>query len=50
MADSNGVIIDMMLRLYKKQPAETQLIDIRVECPVFKPSRIRVDGQWYNIV
>ncbi|KJH51386.1 hypothetical protein DICVIV_02400 [Dictyocaulus viviparus] len=46
----DGMKLDMMLRLNKKNPDETQLIDIRIECPEFKPNRIRVDGQWYNIV
>ncbi|KAL6733847.1 hypothetical protein Aduo_004459 [Ancylostoma duodenale] len=45
----SGMLIDMVLRLKKEHSNETKLIDISIECPDFKPSRICVDGSWYKI-
>ncbi|EYC19499.1 hypothetical protein Y032_0024g897 [Ancylostoma ceylanicum] len=45
----NGMLIDMVLRLKKEHSNDTKLIDISIECPDFKASRICVDGTWYKI-
>ncbi|RCN30232.1 hypothetical protein ANCCAN_23998 [Ancylostoma caninum] len=49
MDGMSGMLIDMVLRLKKEHSNQTKLIDISIECPDFKPSRICVDGSWYKI-
>ncbi|KAK6036900.1 hypothetical protein COOONC_25595 [Cooperia oncophora] len=45
-----GMMIDMVLSVILEETSETKLIDVRVECPNFKPSRIHIGGKWYDVV
>ncbi|CAJ0607854.1 unnamed protein product [Cylicocyclus nassatus] len=49
MENMDGMNIDMTLRLKREHSSQVQLVDIRIECPDFKPKRMRIGGRWYNI-
>ncbi|KAK5972618.1 hypothetical protein GCK32_003322 [Trichostrongylus colubriformis] len=45
-----GMVIDMVLSVQMEQTNESKLIDIRVECPDFKPKRLNIGGKWHDVV
>ncbi|KHJ75680.1 hypothetical protein OESDEN_24704, partial [Oesophagostomum dentatum] len=50
MENVEGIFVDMILELKKEQLRESKQVDIRIECPHFKPRRICIDSCWYNVV
>ncbi|VDO79223.1 unnamed protein product [Haemonchus placei] len=44
-----GILIDLIVMI-KMKSGGSRTVNMQIECPNFKPKRIRIDGSWHSIV